>query len=103
MAHILVLLLVLNPGLSPKCTIKMRGLRKEVRLLQREEAPVKLAALHSSGALFTLTHEVATMFLTRRQFLKTTAGIIAGVAIADEGLALIDLQRGTQGGDPLGA
>ena len=38
------------------------------------------------------------MFLTRRQFLKTTAGTIAAVAIADKALALTALQPVIEGG-----
>ena len=42
------------------------------------------------------------MFLTRRQFLKTTAGTIAAVAIADQALALTALQPVIEVGNPLG-
>src|SRR5436309_15483904 len=42
------------------------------------------------------------MFLTRRQFLKTTAGTIAAIAIADKALALTALQPVIEVGNPLG-
>ena len=42
------------------------------------------------------------MVLTRRQFLKTTAGTIAAVAIADKALALTALQPVIEVGNPLG-
>jgi nitrate reductase alpha subunit len=42
------------------------------------------------------------MFLTRRQFLKTSAGTIAAVAIADQALALTALQPVVEVGNPLG-
>src|SRR5437660_278484 len=42
------------------------------------------------------------MFLTRRQFLKTSAGTIAAIAIADKALALTALQPVIEVGNPLG-
>src|SRR2546421_1372186 len=42
------------------------------------------------------------MFLTRRQFMKASAGTIAALAIADKALALTALQPGIEVGNPLG-
>src|SRR5437763_1115052 len=42
------------------------------------------------------------MFLTRRQFLKTSAGTIAAIALADKALALTALQPVIEVGNPLG-
>ena len=42
------------------------------------------------------------MFLTRRQFLKTSAGTIAALAIADKAFALTALQPVIEVGNPLG-
>src|SRR5256712_5531642 len=42
------------------------------------------------------------MFLSRRQFLKASAGTIAAVAIADKALALTALQSVIEVGNPLG-
>src|SRR2546426_628382 len=42
------------------------------------------------------------MFLTRRQFLKASAGTIAALAIADKALALTALQPVIEVGNPLG-
>ena len=42
------------------------------------------------------------MFLTRRQFLKASAGTIAAIAIADKALALTALQPVIEVGNPLG-
>src|SRR2546425_8384402 len=42
------------------------------------------------------------MFLTRRQFMKASAGTIAALAIADKALALTALQPVIEVGNPLG-
>ncbi|GKS56698.1 hypothetical protein YTPLAS18_02250 [Nitrospira sp.] len=42
------------------------------------------------------------MFLSRRQFLKVTAGTVAAAAIADKALALTALQPVIEVGNPLG-
>src|SRR2546422_2904883 len=42
------------------------------------------------------------MFVTRRQFMKTSAGTIAALAIADKALALTALQPVIEVGNPLG-
>ncbi|MDF2459618.1 MAG: putative Nitrite oxidoreductase, alpha subunit, partial [Nitrospira sp.] len=42
------------------------------------------------------------MFLSRRQFLKASAGTIAAVAVADKVLALTALQPVIEVGNPLG-
>ena len=42
------------------------------------------------------------MFITRRQFLKTSAGTVAALAIADRALALTALQPVIEVGNPLG-
>ena len=42
------------------------------------------------------------MFLTRRQFLKTSAGTVAALAIADKAFALTALQPVIEVGNPLG-
>ena len=42
------------------------------------------------------------MFLSRRQFLKVTAGTVAAVAVADNVLALTALQPVIEVGNPLG-
>ncbi|TMQ30225.1 MAG: twin-arginine translocation signal domain-containing protein, partial [Nitrospirae bacterium] len=42
------------------------------------------------------------MWLSRRQFLKVTAGTVAAVAVADQGLALTALQPVIEVGNPLG-
>ena len=46
--------------------------------------------------------EVEPMFLSRRQFLKVTAGTVAAVAVADQVLALTALQPVIEVGNPLG-
>src|SRR5678815_255447 len=46
--------------------------------------------------------EVGLMFLSRRQFLKVTAGTVAAVAVADNVLALTALQPVIEVGNPLG-
>src|SRR2546427_9806353 len=42
------------------------------------------------------------MWVSRRQFLKVTAGTVAAVAVADQGLALTALQPVIEVGNPLG-
>src|SRR2546425_8536539 len=42
------------------------------------------------------------MFLSRRQFLKVSAGTVAAVAVADKALALTALQTGIEVGNPPG-
>ena len=42
------------------------------------------------------------MFLSRRQFLKVSAGTVAAVAVADQVLALTALQPVIEVGNPLG-
>ena len=42
------------------------------------------------------------MFLSRRQFLKVSAGTVAAVAVADHVLALTALQPVIEVGNPLG-
>ena len=42
------------------------------------------------------------MFLSRRQFLKVSAGTVAAVALADKALALTALQPVIEVGNPLG-
>ena len=42
------------------------------------------------------------MCLSRRQFLKVSAGTVAAVAVADQGLALTALQPVIEVGNPLG-
>jgi nitrate reductase alpha subunit len=46
--------------------------------------------------------EVGSMYLSRRQFLKVTAGTVAAVAVADNVLALTALQPVIEVGNPLG-
>ncbi|MDE3017460.1 MAG: twin-arginine translocation signal domain-containing protein, partial [Nitrospirota bacterium] len=48
------------------------------------------------------TEEVFSMFLSRRQFLKVSAGTVAAVAVADKALALTALQPVIEVGNPLG-
>ncbi len=42
------------------------------------------------------------MYLTRRQFMKASAGTMAALAIADKALALTALQPVIEVGNPLG-
>ena len=42
------------------------------------------------------------MFLSRRQFLKVSAGTVAAAAVADKALALTALQPVIEVGNPLG-
>jgi hypothetical protein len=55
------------------------------------------------GVLDTFNgEEGGPMFLSRRQFLKVSAGTVAAVAVADHVLALTALQPVIEVGNPLG-
>ena len=55
-----------------------------------------------NGRQSAFRREVGSMFLSRRQFLKVTAGTVAAVAVADKVLALTALQPVIEVGNPLG-
>src|SRR2546425_3517274 len=56
----------------------------------------------SSSKCRILQRRRLSMFLTRRQFMKASAGTIVALAIADKALALTALQPVIEVGNPLG-